>query len=158
MEINIRQVCIPVGCVPLACWPYLPACTAQGGSAPGGVCSGGGGLLPGGVCSRGVCYPSMHSTCLEVSVFKWWLWKRSVSDTNVAKVIPGYPISLITNPHTLPLQMPYPRVPYPHLPEGTPLGSISFIFFCSFQQNNRSRLAPNSGAGDSSGEPWSTTC
>ena len=46
-----RQDCIPVGCVPSARWPYLPAC-----SAPGGVCSGGC-LLPGGVCSRGVSAP-----------------------------------------------------------------------------------------------------
>ena len=30
----IKQDCIPVGCIPPACWPYLPACTAQGG-----VCS-----------------------------------------------------------------------------------------------------------------------
>ena len=44
---NVQQVCIPVGCVPPACCPYLPACTAQGwcllqgglhhgGAAPGG--------------------------------------------------------------------------------------------------------------------------
>ena len=33
----IKQDCIPVGCIPPACWPYLPACIAQGG----GVCSGG---------------------------------------------------------------------------------------------------------------------
>ena len=32
---------------PPACCPYLPACTARGGSAPGG-------LLPGGACSGGV--------------------------------------------------------------------------------------------------------
>ena len=25
-----QQVCIPVGCVPPACCPYLPACTAAG--------------------------------------------------------------------------------------------------------------------------------
>ena len=89
-----------------------PSMHCAGGSAPGGVCSGGGGLLPGGVCSRGVCYPSMHSTCLEVSVFKWWLWKRSVSDTNVAKVIPGYPISQITTP------------PYPTSPDALPPGTL----------------------------------
>ena len=57
-----EQDCIPVGCIPPACWPYLPACSAPGGvpdpggvyllgglSAPGGV-PGLGGLLPGGVC------------------------------------------------------------------------------------------------------------
>ena len=26
----IKQVCIPVGCVPPACCPYLPACTVSG--------------------------------------------------------------------------------------------------------------------------------
>ena len=72
-------------CVPPACWPYLPACTVQGGicslrggvcswgvcsqgvlllrgvSAPGGGVSAPGVSAPGGsVCSWGVCYPSMH--------------------------------------------------------------------------------------------------
>ena len=33
-----KQACIPVGCVPPACCPYLPACTALGGYLlPGGV-------------------------------------------------------------------------------------------------------------------------
>ena len=35
-----EQDCIPVGCVPSACYPYLPACTV-----PGGVCSWGGLLM-----------------------------------------------------------------------------------------------------------------
>ena len=26
-----RQDCIPVGCIPPACWPYLPACSVPGG-------------------------------------------------------------------------------------------------------------------------------
>ena len=34
-----EQDCIPVGCIPPACWPYLPACTAQGVSLPEGVVS-----------------------------------------------------------------------------------------------------------------------
>ena len=52
---DIQQDCIPVGCVPRACCPYLPACTASGGSALGGS--------PGGVCSvGGVCYQG--GTCL----------------------------------------------------------------------------------------------
>ena len=39
----ILKDCIPVGCIPPACWPYLPACTVQGGAwSPGGR------LLPGG--------------------------------------------------------------------------------------------------------------
>ena len=66
-----KQVCIPVGCVPSACCPYLPACTAQGEgvSAPGDgdicsrgagdVCALGGCLLGGCLCSGGVYY-SMH--------------------------------------------------------------------------------------------------
>ena len=41
---NGQQVCIPAGFVPPACCPYLPACTAQGGSAPGG------GSVPGKGC------------------------------------------------------------------------------------------------------------
>ena len=45
------QVYIPVGCVPPAFCPYLPACTAWGGSAPGG--SAWGGVFSWGVCSRG---------------------------------------------------------------------------------------------------------
>ena len=71
------QDCIPVGCVPPARWPYLPACSAQGGVCCGGLylvlgdcllwggvpgpC--GGYLLPGGctwswgVCSKGVSAP-----------------------------------------------------------------------------------------------------
>ena len=41
----LKQECIPVGCVPPAYCPYLPACTAQGGVyIPGG----------GGVPARGV--------------------------------------------------------------------------------------------------------
>ena len=55
-----KQDCIPVGCVPPACWPYLPACPVQGVSAPergvstlGRYLLLGGCLLPGG-------YPSMH--------------------------------------------------------------------------------------------------
>ena len=53
-----KQDCIPVGCGPPACCPYLPACTALGGGAclwfQGGAClwsrgvpdSGHGGCIP----------------------------------------------------------------------------------------------------------------
>ena len=54
-NIFLKQVCIPVGCVPPTCCPYLPACTVQVEREcllPGGVCSGG--LLLGDVCSQGV--------------------------------------------------------------------------------------------------------
>ena len=42
-----KQECIPVGCVPPASWPYLPACSAPEGGAWswGGACSGEGGCL-----------------------------------------------------------------------------------------------------------------
>ena len=75
-----KQDCIPVWCIQPTRWPYLQACTAQGGClvwgvcsgevhGPGGVCSGvpclWGGVLvpgewclvPGGVCSGGVPGP-----------------------------------------------------------------------------------------------------
>ena len=73
------QECIPVGCVPPTCCPYLPACTAPGGvpgsrgvSVPGEVpgVRGGGLSAPRGAGPRGVLrqwgllrdwwYPSMH--------------------------------------------------------------------------------------------------
>ena len=54
-QIAILKECIPVGCIPPACQPYLPACTVQGEcllregvSAPGCGVSAPGGLLPGG--------------------------------------------------------------------------------------------------------------
>ena len=56
-----RQECIPVGCVPPACCPYLPACTVPGGCTwswaaylvPGGCTCLGGVPGPGGVYLRG---------------------------------------------------------------------------------------------------------
>ena len=62
------QVCIPVGCLPPACCPYLPACTVQGGLSASrgsasrgfGGCASHGGVLLGsvipGVCFGGVCF------------------------------------------------------------------------------------------------------
>ena len=41
LQIFFKQDCIPVGCVPQACCPYLPACTVLGGRLPlvlGGAC------------------------------------------------------------------------------------------------------------------------
>ena len=36
--LQTKQDCIPVGCIPPACWMYLPACTVQGGvPGPRGV-------------------------------------------------------------------------------------------------------------------------
>ena len=48
---KLQQVCIPVGCIPPTCCPYLPACTAPGGCLLWGC------LLLGGVCSVGVYFP-----------------------------------------------------------------------------------------------------
>ena len=45
IKISIRQECITVGCVPPACCPYLPACTAGGYlSGLGGTCWASGGV------------------------------------------------------------------------------------------------------------------
>ena len=44
-----KQECIPVGCVPPACCPYLPACTAPGVYLPEGGCTCPGVYLPRGV-------------------------------------------------------------------------------------------------------------
>ena len=54
-----KQGCIPVGCVPPACCPYLPACTAGGGTWSGGVPGPGGGVpgLGGYLVSGGVPGP-----------------------------------------------------------------------------------------------------
>ena len=77
LENTVWQVCIPVGCLPPACCPYLPACTApREGLLPGvgDVCSGGGG-----VCSRGEggcllpgrgCIPA----CTEADTPLWTEW------------------------------------------------------------------------------------
>ena len=60
---SFKQDCIPVGCIPPACWPYLPAYTAQGGCLLLGVfplwgqCLFGGGV----VCSWGVGVVSQHA-------------------------------------------------------------------------------------------------
>ena len=62
-----KQDCSPVGCIPPACWPYLPVCTARGrvpgpgcvsalgvpGLGPGLVLGGGGCLVGGGAWSHG---------------------------------------------------------------------------------------------------------
>ena len=56
VKLDLIQVCIPVGWIPPACWPYLPACTEQG-------CLLWGGGVPAprrGVPAPGGWYPSMH--------------------------------------------------------------------------------------------------
>ena len=54
-HLMLKQVSIPVECVPPACCPFLPACTAAGG----GLLGWGWGCSWG-VCSRGDVYPSMQ--------------------------------------------------------------------------------------------------
>ena len=49
---NLEQVCIPVGCVPAAHWPYAAVCFPGWGCLPGpggGLPAQGGFSLPGGV-------------------------------------------------------------------------------------------------------------
>ena len=46
-DIN-NKICIPVGCIPPACCPYLPACTVCVYVGGGGVCSRGGAWSGGG--------------------------------------------------------------------------------------------------------------
>ena len=54
LNLTIQQVCIPVGCIPPACCPYLPACTVlKGVSALEGSALGG-------------CLPLVPEWCLPV--------------------------------------------------------------------------------------------
>ena len=72
---HFQQVCMPVGCVPAAHWPYPGRGVCyRGMSATGGVCYRGGvchwgGLLLGGVCFRGV---SAKGGCLPLGVVCYW--------------------------------------------------------------------------------------
>ena len=70
-----KQECIPVGCVPPACCPYLPTCTARGGYLPRGVylprgctclrgCTCWGCTCWGGVPAQGGYLPRGGCTCL----------------------------------------------------------------------------------------------
>ena len=75
--ITLKQVCIPVGCVPPACWRIRGGGLHPGGSASRGFCLGGsasggsasrrfciqGGLHPGGL-PRGVCPGDLHPGAL----------------------------------------------------------------------------------------------
>ena len=58
------QDCIPVGCIPPACWPYPPACTVH--------CAGGGGCL-----ARGGSGPGGYLVPGEGGAWSWvgfWSW------------------------------------------------------------------------------------
>ena len=71
-----KQECIPVGYVPPACCPYLPACTAPGGVPAQGSVPARGVYLPGGCTCPGECtYPGgvpargyLPGGCFEVLV------------------------------------------------------------------------------------------
>ena len=63
----IKQDCIPVGCVPPACCPYLlggvsgpGGCLVPGAVSGLGVSGPGGCLVPGGIWSLEGWYPSMQ--------------------------------------------------------------------------------------------------
>ena len=84
--INVHD-CIPVGCIPPARWPYLPACSAPGGclvpgegvSAPGGFAPGGqllGGGIP--VCTEAAPPCEQNHT---------HLWKYNLAPTWLRVVI-----------------------------------------------------------------------
>ena len=70
---SFKQECIPVGCVPSALCPYLPACTAQGGCTwsqgvylpSGGVPGPGVYLVPGGCTCQGLACPGTPSLGIE---------------------------------------------------------------------------------------------
>ena len=63
----MKQDCIPVGCAPPACWPYLPACTVQGGGPNGGAYL----VLVGGGCSGGGYLPSPGGMSAPNGVPTW---------------------------------------------------------------------------------------
>ena len=71
--LTTKQVCIPVGCVPPACCPYLPACTA-----PGGVCSGWV-SAPGGIpACNGADTPLPVDRILDTRFWKYYLAPTSL--------------------------------------------------------------------------------
>ena len=72
-QTQIKQECIPVGCVPPTCCPYLPACTAPregvhahgGFTCLGGPCPGEGGVpAQGGTCLGGYVLPPLRTEVL----------------------------------------------------------------------------------------------
>ena len=108
-EIPFKQERIPVGCVPPACCPYLPACTAPGwctclGVYLVGVCTYWWGVpvwgcvpawgctYPGGVPARGCTYPG--GTCpgtppceqTDRQVQKYYLAPNFVCSNNTVTV------------------------------------------------------------------------
>ena len=112
-KFNQNKKCIPVGCIPPACSPYFPACTAQGRSAlPGGSpCQGGvlakGGLpcqgrsaLPGGVlpCHGGSALPgggvvsqyALRQIPPPCEQNHRRLWKYNLAPTSLRAVKNGY--------------------------------------------------------------------
>ena len=76
--IHLEQDCIQVGCVLSAYCPYLPACTVQGGSAPGGWypsmhCAGGGLLQGVGIPACTEATPPPHPEQNDRQVKKYYL-------------------------------------------------------------------------------------
>ena len=88
----MEQACIPEGCVPPACCPYLPACTALGGLLRGLVpASGPGGGLP---LVRGMPASGLGGACLWSrgggGCVSQHVWKHNLVPTSLqAVIIPG---------------------------------------------------------------------
>ena len=102
-----QEECIPVGCVPPACWPY-PVVLGKGGVYPGGVCLEGclpGRCLPrwgvclGGVCrGGGVCPKEYRNTPPVDKILDTRLWKHYLPATTVAggnKVLTFHSVTLV---------------------------------------------------------------
>ena len=101
LKLKWKQECIPVECVPPACWPYpsmhwagffFPACTGQGGACLGQVClrvsawgvSAQGVVCPGSVCpegcvsAKGLGVWQTHSPRPEADTPLWTEWQTGV--------------------------------------------------------------------------------
>ena len=69
---NVKQECIPVGCVPAARWPYAGVCFLEGGLLPGGgVYVRGGVPAWGGYLPRGMYLPGWGVPAQEGGIPAW---------------------------------------------------------------------------------------
>ena len=100
----MKKDCIPVECIPPACWPYLPVCTAQGGCLlPGGACSGGCGIP---VCIEADPSPPPWTEFLTHATENITLLQTSFVGGNYKKVmfslmsVSLYRTSALTPPYT----------------------------------------------------------
>ena len=70
---QLKQDCIPVGCVPPARWPYLPACSAPGGGLLWGGCLLRGCLVLGGIPACSEADPPSVNRILDTRLWKYYL-------------------------------------------------------------------------------------